>query len=186
MIGLGVSSYSHFDGVNFQNAHNFEEYVRILDNDKLPLLRAVSLTPKQQLIREMILQLKTGSLDTAYFRNKFAVDVWQEFRPVYERLREEKLLERDHLIVRRHSEAQTREFDARPSIVALEPGDEDGHTVLEAMIRFTARAQVRPDELVSLLVPEADARGVDVERVRLWTERCGRRLDPLELLSART
>jgi len=100
MIGLGVSSFSYFDGVNFQNAHNFEEYVRILDTDKLPLLRAVSLTPKQQLIREMILQLKTGSLDTAYFRNKFAVDVWQEFRPVYERLREEKLLECDHDTIR--------------------------------------------------------------------------------------
>jgi radical SAM family uncharacterized protein/radical SAM-linked protein len=96
------------------------------------------------------------------------------------------LLGRDHVIVRRHSEAQTREFDARPSIVALEPGDEDGHTVLEAVIRFTPRAQVRPDELVSLLVPEADVRGVDVERVGLWTERGGRRLDPLELLSAGT
>ncbi len=96
MIGLGVSSFSHFDGVNFQNAHNFEEYVGILNTDRLPLLRAVSLTPKQRLLREMILQLKTGSLDTAYFRDKFAVDVWQEFRPVYERLTEEKLLEREN------------------------------------------------------------------------------------------
>ncbi len=96
MIGLGVSSFSHFGGVNFQNAHNFEEYVGILNTDKLPLLRAVSLTPKQRLIREMILQLKTGSLDTAYFRDKFAVDVWQEFRAVYERLSEEKLLEREN------------------------------------------------------------------------------------------
>ena len=96
MIGLGVSSFSHFDGVNFQNAHNFEEYVRILSSDTLPLLRAVTLTPKQRLIREMILQLKTGSLDTNYFRNKFGVDVWQEFNPVYERLREEKLLERSN------------------------------------------------------------------------------------------
>lgn len=95
MIGLGVSSFSHFGGVNFQNAHNFEDYVRILNSDTLPLLRAVSLTPKQRLIREMILQLKTGSLDTAYFRNKFGVDVWQEFLPVYDRLRHEKLLERD-------------------------------------------------------------------------------------------
>jgi oxygen-independent coproporphyrinogen-3 oxidase len=58
---LGVSSFSHFGGVNFQNAHNFEEYVRILNEDRLPLLRAVSLTPKQRLIREMVLQLKTGA-----------------------------------------------------------------------------------------------------------------------------
>jgi len=95
------------------------------------------------------------------------------------------LLERDHVIVRRQSEAQTREFDARPSIVALETGDEDGSPVLEAVIRFTTRAQVRPDEVVTLLVPEADARGVDVERVGLWAERGGRRLEPLELLSVR-
>ena len=95
MIGLGVSSFSHFGGVNFQNAHNFEEYVRILSSDELPILRAVTLTPTQLLIREMILQLKNGSLDTAYFRNKFAVDVWEEFRPVYERLQSEQLLVRE-------------------------------------------------------------------------------------------
>src|SRR5215813_6576731 len=65
MIGIGVSSFSHFGGVNFQNAHNFEEYVRIINEDRLPLLRAVSLTPKQRLIREMVLQLKTGALDTS-------------------------------------------------------------------------------------------------------------------------
>lgn len=94
MIGLGVSSFSHFDGVNFQNVHNFEEYVRILNEGRLPLLRAVSLTPKQRLIREMVLQLKTGSLDTGYFQQKFGVDIWQEFRPVYEELEEKDLLHR--------------------------------------------------------------------------------------------
>jgi oxygen-independent coproporphyrinogen-3 oxidase len=94
MIGIGVSSFSHFGGINFQNAHNFEEYVRILNTGQLPLLRAVSLTPKQRLIREMILQLKTGALDTGYFLNKFGVDVWHEFQRVYERMREEKLLSR--------------------------------------------------------------------------------------------
>ena len=96
MIGIGVSSFSHFGGVNFQNAHNFEEYVRILNEDRLPLLRAVSLTPKQRLIREMVLQLKTGALDTRYFSRKFGVDVWSEFRPVYEGLEEKKLLERQN------------------------------------------------------------------------------------------
>ena len=94
MIGIGVSSFSHFGGVNFQNAHNFEEYVRIINEDRLPLLRAVSLTPKQRLIREMVLQLKTGWLDTGYFRKKFGVDVWNEFRRVYEGLEEKGLLAR--------------------------------------------------------------------------------------------
>ncbi len=96
MIGIGVSSFSHFGGVNFQNAHNFEEYVRILNEDRLPLLRAVSLTPKQQLIREMVLQLKTGALDTGYFREKFGIDVWKEFSSVYEGLEEKSLLQRQN------------------------------------------------------------------------------------------
>jgi len=94
MIGLGVSSFSHFGGVHFQNVHSFEEYLALLQLDQLPLLRALTLTPKQKLIREMILQLKTGAIDLQYFRSKFGVDVWNEFRPIYERLDEDELLER--------------------------------------------------------------------------------------------
>ncbi|HJT66079.1 MAG TPA: coproporphyrinogen-III oxidase family protein [Pyrinomonadaceae bacterium] len=100
MIGLGVSSFSHFAGVNFQNAHNFEEYVRIINEGRLPIYRAVSLTPKQRLIREMVLQLKTGTLDTSYFQKKFAVDVWQEFQPVYEELQAKQLVERNNGTIR--------------------------------------------------------------------------------------
>jgi len=94
MIGIGVSSFSHFGGVNFQNAHNFEEYIRLVNNGQLPLLRAVSLTPHQLLIREMILQLKTGTLDTSYFRQKFGVEVWDEFSSIYNELRDKALLKR--------------------------------------------------------------------------------------------
>jgi oxygen-independent coproporphyrinogen-3 oxidase len=100
MIGLGVSSFSHFAGVNFQNAHNFEEYVRIINEGRLPIYRAVSLTPKQRLIREMVLQLKTGKLDTSYFQNKFAVDVWEEFQPVYEELEAKQLVQLNNGIIR--------------------------------------------------------------------------------------
>lgn len=95
MIGLGVSSFSHFGGVNFQNVHQVEDYLRVLETDELQLCRALPLTPKQMLIREMILQLKTGSLDMRYFERKFGVDIWAEFRPVYERLSEEGLLGRE-------------------------------------------------------------------------------------------
>jgi oxygen-independent coproporphyrinogen-3 oxidase len=112
MIGIGVSSFSHFGGVNFQNAHNFEEYVRILNEDRLPLLRAVSLTPKQRLIREMVLQLKTGALDTGYFSKKFGVDVWHEFRPVYEGLEAKSLLHRQnkHVVLTRRGQLEVDSF----------------------------------------------------------------------------
>jgi len=100
MIGLGVASFSHFGGVNFQNVHTFEEYVRVLETDQLPLLRAVTLTPKQRLIREMVLQLKTGRIKIGYFFDKFGVDVWDEFRPTYERMVDEHLLERENGIIK--------------------------------------------------------------------------------------
>jgi oxygen-independent coproporphyrinogen III oxidase len=93
MIGLGVSSFSHFDGVHFQNMPKYEDYLHGLETNQLPLWRALRLTPKQKLIREMILLLKTGALDTKYFRSKFDVDVWQEFQPVYEYLRQANMLQ---------------------------------------------------------------------------------------------
>ena len=96
MIGIGVSSFSHFGGVNFQNVHNFEDYVRILDEGRLPIQRALRLTPKQRLIREMILQLKTGALDTQYFVRKFGVDVWSEFRQTYDQLSQARMLSRNN------------------------------------------------------------------------------------------
>jgi oxygen-independent coproporphyrinogen III oxidase len=96
MIGLGVSSFSHFDGVHFQNQPRYEDYLKGLEGGELPISRALRLTPKQKLIREMILLLKTGAIDTHYFRDKFAVDIWQEFQPVYENLRDEKMLQRNN------------------------------------------------------------------------------------------
>ena len=94
MIGIGVSSFSHFGGVHFQNAHSFEEYVPLIQKNELPLFRALTLTPKQKLIREMILQLKTGRLELGYFKEKFGVDVWDEFSSIFESLREDGMLER--------------------------------------------------------------------------------------------
>jgi radical SAM-linked protein len=96
------------------------------------------------------------------------------------------LLAQEHLFVRRRSEAQTREFDARSSLVALQASHAEAPAVLDVHVRFIPRAQVRPDDLVALLFPGADARTVDVERTALWAVVEGRRLDGLELLGART
>jgi radical SAM family uncharacterized protein/radical SAM-linked protein len=96
------------------------------------------------------------------------------------------LLAREHLIVRRQSDGQIREFDARSSLVALEPAWDETPVALDLHARFIPRAQVRPDDLVALLFPGADVRTVDVERTALWAVSGGRRLDALELLGART
>jgi radical SAM family uncharacterized protein/radical SAM-linked protein len=96
-----------------------------------------------------------------------------------------ELLGRSTWIVRRRSEDQAREFDARPSIAALEASAEEALAVLDAHIRFLPRAVVRPEELVAALLPTGDVRTLDIERTALWSDAGGRRLDPLALLAVR-
>jgi coproporphyrinogen III oxidase-like Fe-S oxidoreductase len=79
MLGTGVASFGHVGGVHMQNVDTWEDYLRLLDRDELPLGRALPVQPHQLLIREMILQLKTGRLDVPYFQDKFGVDILDEF-----------------------------------------------------------------------------------------------------------
>jgi oxygen-independent coproporphyrinogen III oxidase len=79
MFGTGVASFGHVNGVHIQNVDTWEAYVGKLDQGELPLGRAFPTTERDRLIREMILQLKTGHLERGYFRTKFGVDVATEF-----------------------------------------------------------------------------------------------------------
>ena len=76
---LGVSSFSHLGGVHFQNEHAFEPYVSRAESGEQPIARAYALSPEEALIREFILQLKAGSVEAGYFREKFGVDVRERF-----------------------------------------------------------------------------------------------------------
>jgi oxygen-independent coproporphyrinogen-3 oxidase len=86
MFGTGVASFGHVGGVHMQNVDTWEQYVAMLQQGELPLGRALPVTPRQLLIREMILQLKTGRLDAEYFRHKFGVDIRNEFRAGFDHL----------------------------------------------------------------------------------------------------
>jgi oxygen-independent coproporphyrinogen-3 oxidase len=92
MFGTGVASFGHLNGVHVQNVDTWERYVEMLQGGELPLGRALPVTPKQRLIREMILQLKTGRLDAAYFRGKFGTDIRTEFADGFRQLTEAGLL----------------------------------------------------------------------------------------------
>src|SRR5205814_3162825 len=70
MFGTGVASFGHVHGVHVQNVDTWEQYVGLLEKGELPLGRALPVKPRELLIREMILQLKTGRLENAYFRRK--------------------------------------------------------------------------------------------------------------------
>ena len=92
MIGAGVASFSHIDGVHYQNAPRWEDYLGALDSDQLPLFRAFAATREEQLTREVVLQLKLGAIDATYFRAKYDIDIIEHFLAPLTGLRAEGLL----------------------------------------------------------------------------------------------
>ena len=93
MIGTGVASFSHFGGVHFQNVDGWGDYVSaLLERDELPLARALPMTDRQRLTREMILQLKLSRIDAGHFRKKYGVEIASTFAAEYKSLVDEGML----------------------------------------------------------------------------------------------
>jgi oxygen-independent coproporphyrinogen-3 oxidase len=86
LIGTGVASFGHFQGVHYQNLDRWEDYIAALNASEPPINRALPITPHQRLIREMILQLKTGHIDAGYFRKKFGAEIAEEFADAWRSL----------------------------------------------------------------------------------------------------
>ncbi|MGO8675867.1 MAG: coproporphyrinogen-III oxidase family protein [Limisphaerales bacterium] len=86
LLGLGVASFSHVGGTHFQNEHDFEPYLAKLRQGCLPLHRALTPTPDERLIREIVLQFKLGRISRSYFQLKFGVDVLARFAEPLARL----------------------------------------------------------------------------------------------------
>jgi oxygen-independent coproporphyrinogen-3 oxidase len=94
MFGTGVASFGHVGGIHVQNVDTWEQYVGLLDKGELPLGRALPIVPRERLVREMILQLKTGRLESVYFRDKFGTDILETFADGFARLEDEGFLRR--------------------------------------------------------------------------------------------
>jgi oxygen-independent coproporphyrinogen-3 oxidase len=88
MLGTGVASFGHLHGVHVQNVDRWDDYLALLDRGELPLGRALPVNPRERLIREMILQLKTGRLDVGYFQGKFGIDIRDAFATGFAQLEE--------------------------------------------------------------------------------------------------
>ncbi len=93
MLGTGVASFSHVAGVHFQNLDTDTQYLESLESGELPIGRALPVTDRQRMIRELILQLKLGSVDPAYFERKFGLRITREFGSVWDDLRDHGYLE---------------------------------------------------------------------------------------------
>jgi len=54
--------------------------------------RALTVSQRHMMIRELILQLKTGGIEVDYFRQKFGVDVFEDFADRIDQLVQEENL----------------------------------------------------------------------------------------------
>jgi oxygen-independent coproporphyrinogen III oxidase len=80
LVGLGVASFGHVNGVHLQNVDTWETYSQAIERGDIPLGRAYRPTHEERMIREFILQLKRGSVRPAYFTGKYGVNVLDRFR----------------------------------------------------------------------------------------------------------
>jgi oxygen-independent coproporphyrinogen-3 oxidase len=92
LLATGVASFGHISGVHYQNLPEWPTYVGALEAGELPLGRGMRPSKHQLLVRELILQLKTGQLDAGYFRHKFGVEILDDWREVWKQHEEEGFL----------------------------------------------------------------------------------------------
>ncbi len=92
LAGLGVASFGHINGVHMQNFDTWETYSQAVRGGQIPLSRAYRPSPEERMIRELVLQLKLGSLRPAYFRDKYGVDILERFRDPFDSLDSEGYL----------------------------------------------------------------------------------------------
>ncbi len=92
LLGTGVASFSHLHDIHFQNVDGWGEYLATLRDGDLPIGRAYRTSGREQLIRELILQLKLGEVDAGYFQTKFGVNILEKFSGPIQRLESQGFL----------------------------------------------------------------------------------------------
>jgi oxygen-independent coproporphyrinogen-3 oxidase len=80
LAGLGVASFGHINGLHIQNLDTWETYSAAVLRGDLPLSRAYRPSDEEQMVRELVLQLKLGSIRPEYFRDKYGVNILDRFR----------------------------------------------------------------------------------------------------------
>ena len=95
LLGTGVASFGHFQGIHYQNLDQLEQYEAALNEGRLPVNRALRPTNHQLLVRELVLQMKEGQIQAEPFRKKFGVDIFQEFGGTFDRQQAKGYLKRD-------------------------------------------------------------------------------------------
>ena len=93
LLATGIASFGHVSGIHYQNKADMAQYKEdLMEHGRLPLGRAFTPSDHQLLIREVILQLKRGYLEVEYFRNKYDVDITQQWASEFQAHADEGML----------------------------------------------------------------------------------------------
>lgn len=110
MLALGVSSFGYLSapsggGLHYQNQHDIVPYVSAVNGGDSPMHRALPINPEEALIREWVLQIKTGRINRKPFIEKFGVDPFTKWADILRSYIDNKLMiiEGDDLIVPRQT-----------------------------------------------------------------------------------
>jgi len=93
LVALGVASFGHLSGLHYQNATHWDDYLSAVEQGRLPIHRGLRPTRRELLIRELVLGLKKGTLDTARLHRKFGIDPLAEWSETWRKLEAEGMLE---------------------------------------------------------------------------------------------
>ncbi len=79
IVPVGVSSFGFLSGMHLQNQKDIDPYMDAAEGGELPLRKAYQTNETERFVREFILGLKKGWLDTRALKEKFGVDPLQRF-----------------------------------------------------------------------------------------------------------
>jgi oxygen-independent coproporphyrinogen III oxidase len=116
LIGAGVASFGHMNGVHLQNVDGWDEYVGRLRDGQSVIARAYVTSERERLTRELLLQLKLGEVSSEPFRRKFGVDVLEVFAPALAGLAARGMLTVDDGTVRLTREGLVRVDSLLPAL----------------------------------------------------------------------
>lgn len=94
-IGLGLSAHSNIDSLRYGNVDSFDDYFKLLDNNKLPIDESSKEFIKKDMeIAEYImlgLRLNSG-LDKGEFKKKYKTDIEDMFNNKFQQFKDEDLI----------------------------------------------------------------------------------------------
>jgi len=86
LVALGVASFGHLSGVHYQNEAHWDPYLAAVESGRLPIQRGLKPSPRERLIRELVLGLKKGTADTQRLAATYGIDPLVEWQDAWQHL----------------------------------------------------------------------------------------------------